>query len=184
MIGGVMPEPEIHVRPATAGDFEAIERIAAANEEPTTAPLWPGWLYLDHLLGEATVLVAERGGTIVGYAGAAVVGGRRPAAHVTDLFVDPAAHGAGAGGRLLRGLLSAVDVPAWTTSSSSDPRALTLYVRAGMRPLWPILYLDAPLALSGLDGASGGRSASSRLVAPAEASELELEWSGRDFAAH
>lgn len=180
-----MPDPEIRVRPAKPADFEAIERIATANEEPTTAPLWPGWLYLDHLLADATLLVAERDGAILGYAGAAVVGGRRPAAHVTDLFVDPAAHGQGAGKRLLRSLFLAVDVPAWTTSSSSDPRALTLYVRAGMQPLWPILYLDAPLDLPVPDTTGDwwpGR-ARSRRVEPAAASAVELEWSGRDFSA-
>jgi ribosomal protein S18 acetylase RimI-like enzyme len=184
MIDGAMSEPEIRVRPATRDDFEAIERIAAANDEPTTAPRWPGWLYLDHLLAEAALLVAERDGAILGYAGAAVVGGRHPAAHITDLFVAPAAHGQGAGRHLLRDLLLAVEVTAWTTSSSSDPRAMALYVRAGLRPLWPILYLDAPLHLPVLDVAGdwwAGR-AHSRAVDPGAASALESEWSGRDFA--
>jgi ribosomal protein S18 acetylase RimI-like enzyme len=134
-----MDEPDLRVRRATRADFEAIERIAAANGEPTLAPRWPGYTYLDHLLAQATLLAAERDGTIVGYGGAAIVGGRQRAAHVTDLFVDPAAQGRGAGKHLLRGLLRATDVAAWTTSSSSDPRALTLYIRAGMQPLWPIL---------------------------------------------
>jgi ribosomal protein S18 acetylase RimI-like enzyme len=184
MIVGGMPDPEIRVRPATPADFEAIERIAAANDEPTLAPLWPGYLYLEHLLAEATILVAERDGAIVGYAGAAVVGGRRTAAHVTDLFVHPTAHGQGAGGRLLRELVAAVDADAWTTSSSSDPRALTLYVRAGMRPLWPILYLDGPLAAIGLVGAIDGLAAASFPMAPEAASALELAWTGRGFGPH
>jgi GNAT superfamily N-acetyltransferase len=179
-----MDEPDLRVRRATRDDFGMIERIAATNGEPTLAPRWPGYLYLDHLLAEATLLVAERDGAIVGYAGAAIVGGRQPAAHVTDLFVDPAAHGRGAGGRLLRELLRAVDVSAWTTSSSSDPRALTLYTRSGMQPLWPVLYLDAPLNLPVPDtaGDSWPRRARSRNVDPGAASALELEWSGRDFA--
>ncbi|HEX5591661.1 MAG TPA: GNAT family N-acetyltransferase [Candidatus Limnocylindrales bacterium] len=172
-----MPEAEIHVRPATSRDFEAIERVAVANDEPTTAPGWPGWLYLEHLLATATVLVAERDGALLGYGGAAVVGGRRPAAHVTDLFVDPAAHGRGVGGQLLRGLVAAVPVPDWTTCSSSEPRALTLYVRAGMRPIWPVMYLDGPVT-SPPGGPAGARSV---VMAPDEAAGLELGWSGRDF---
>ena len=184
MIVGAMDEPDLRVRRATRDDFEVVERIAAANGEPTLAPRWPGYLYLDHLLADATLLVAERGGAILGYAGAAIVGGRQPAAHVTDLFVDPAAHGQGAGGRLLRELLRSVDVSAWTTSSSSDPRALALYVRGGMQPLWPILYLDAPLNLPVPETAGDWwpRRARSRDVDPGAASALEHEWSGRDFA--
>ncbi|MEW5991302.1 MAG: GNAT family N-acetyltransferase [Chloroflexota bacterium] len=187
-----MTDSSIRVRPATRDDFEAIERVAAANDEPTTAPRWPGYLYLDHLLETATLLVAERDGKITGFAGAAIVGGRRPAAHVTDLFVDPAAHGQGAGGRLLRGLFEAIDVTDWTTSSSSDARAMTLYVRAGMQPLWPVLYLEAPLILPEVAPPGGGRRPGSdrgpggvrtRDLDPAVASTLELEWSGRDFAA-
>jgi len=186
MIDGAMPDPGIQVRPATRDDFESIDRIAGANGEPTTAPRWPGYLYLDHLLAEATLLVAERDGAIIGYAGAAVVGGPRPAAHVTDLFVDPEAYGQGAGGRLLRGLFEAVDVADWTTSSSADPRALTLYARSGMQPVWPILYLEAPLTLPVPDTAAEwwpGRAKSGE-VGPRDTSALELTWSGRDFAAH
>jgi len=65
MIVRVMSDPEIReirkirVRPATPADLEAIERIAAANKEPTLAPLWPGYLYLDHLLAERTWLAAK-----------------------------------------------------------------------------------------------------------------------------
>ncbi|TAK01802.1 MAG: GNAT family N-acetyltransferase [Chloroflexota bacterium] len=185
MIVGVMSDPGFRIRPASRDDFATIERIAAANDEPTTAPRWPGYLYLDHLLAEAALLVAERGGAVVGYAGAAVVGGRHPAAHVTDLFVDPAVHGQGVGKHLLRGLQLEVDAPAWTTSSSADPRALTLYVRAGMQPLWPVLYLDLPLGLPAPDirgdAWPGGRP-SSRQLDPGSASAIELAWSGRDFA--
>jgi len=184
MIDGVMPDPAIQVRPATPADFEAIERVAAANDEPTTGGRWPGFLYLEHLLVEATLLVAVHDGQVIGYGGAAVVGGRRPAAHVTDLFVDPAAHGQGAGKRLLRGLFLEVDVPAWTTCSSADPRALTLYVRAGMQPLWPVLYLDAPLNMPApeITGDWWPSRARARVLDPEAASALETGWSGRDFA--
>jgi GNAT superfamily N-acetyltransferase len=180
-----MPDAQITIRPAGPSDFESIEGIAAANGEATTTPGWPGWLYLEHVLANGTLLVAERDGTLLGYAGAAIVGGRRPAAHVTDLFVDPRAHGGGTGGRLLRALMATVPVDAWTTCSSSDPRAQTLYVRAGMRPLWPVMYLEGPLHADEL-GAEPGAPSGARSVALAadEAADLELRWSGRDFGAH
>jgi GNAT superfamily N-acetyltransferase len=180
-----MPETEVEVRPASAGDFEAIERIAGANGASTTSPSWPDWLYLDHLMSSATLLVAERAGAVVGFAGAAVVGGRRPAGHVTDLFLDPPAQGAGIGKHLLRDLFLAVDVTAWTTCSSADPRALTVYARAGLQPLWPVLYLEMPLNVPAPDvtGDWWPARAGSREVDPAVAAALELHWSGRDFSA-
>ena len=181
MIVGVMLHPAIGIRPATAGDFEAIERIAAANDEATTAPSWPGYLYLEHLLTAGTLCVAVRGGVVVGYAGAMVVGGRRPAAHVTDLFVDPGAQGRGVGSRLLKALMAVIDVPDWTTSSSADPRALTLYARAGMVPLWPVLYVDAPL---GAELVERRQDVAVTAVAAEAAAGFELRWSGRDFSVH
>ena len=69
-------------------------------------------------------------GAIVGY-GATVDTGR--ARHLADLFVRADRQGGGIGGHLL----DAVFGDAWprTTFASDDPRALPLYVRAGMLAL-------------------------------------------------
>jgi GNAT superfamily N-acetyltransferase len=178
MIDATMHGSPIRVRAARPADRTAIERVAAANDEPTTAPSWPGFLYLDHLLAEATLLVAETDGTVVGFAGAALAGGRRPAAHITDLFVDPARHGQGVGGQLIAALRAACGVDDWTTCSSSDRRAQALYLRSGLRAWWPVVYLLGVAA-----GEAREPDGLLRLT-PAAAAALELSWSGRDFTTH
>ena len=82
------------------------------------------------------MVVGELAERPVGF-GAAVDTGR--STHLADLFVLPDHHGRGLGGRLLAAVLGTA-YPR-TTFASDDPRALPLYVRAGMTPLWPNLYL-------------------------------------------
>jgi GNAT superfamily N-acetyltransferase len=128
----------VRIRPASPDDLPAIAAVLAANGGSMSWPDRPGWPYLEHLLGRGRVDVAELGGEVVAFAGAVRVG---EAVMLSDLFVDPARHGRGVG----RALLATVLDDAWPrlTFSSSDPRALPLYVRAGMRPSWPVLYVEA-----------------------------------------
>ena len=72
--------------------------------------------------------------------GLAAVVERSGVTHLADLFVLPDRFGRGIGGRLLAMILG--DATRRTTFASSDPRALPLYVRNGMIPWWPNLYLD------------------------------------------
>ena len=51
---------------------------------------------------------------------------------LADLFVEPGRLGQGLGRPLLTALFE--DAPVRATFASSDPRALPLYVRAGMTP--------------------------------------------------
>jgi GNAT superfamily N-acetyltransferase len=154
MIDGVMPDPEIRVRSASADDVAAIYRLAAAHDVHLEGPDGLGTPYLDRLFSDGTVLVAERRGTVVGFAAAARL---RPAAgsavpgrsHVSDLFVEPSEHGSGVGGPLFRALLEAHVDERWSVSSSGDPRAQALYARAGMIPSWPLFYLQRPRAAAG-----------------------------------
>jgi GNAT superfamily N-acetyltransferase len=125
------------LRPATTDDVPAIARIAAASDEPIETPGVPGSPYAEHLLARGTVVVAETDGVVVGYTAAVPIGTWR---HVTDLFVHPAARGHGWGRALLASILAGA--PAATTFASDDPRALPVYVRAGLRALWPNLYLE------------------------------------------
>jgi GNAT superfamily N-acetyltransferase len=137
------------VRPALAADIPAIAAVLAANDESVDWPDLPGFPYLEHLLSRARVSVAEAEGAVVGFAGALDVGDAR---FLTDLFVDPASHEHGAGRALLETVLDRAT--ACMTFSSADPRALALYIRSGMRPWWPLLYLVGEVA--GLGAAPDG----------------------------
>ncbi len=149
-----MVEPSIQIRPATGADVPAMYRLAADHDVHLEGPDGMGQPYIDRLLEDGTVLVSERRAAVVGFAAAVRI---RPAArsvvpgrsHVSDLFVDPAAHGSGVGGPLLRALLEAHADARWSVSSSGDPRAQALYARGGMTPAWPLYYLQRPAEASG-----------------------------------
>jgi GNAT superfamily N-acetyltransferase len=126
------------IRPATAADLEGIARVLAANGEALEQPGVEGYPYLEFLLGRGRVEVAETGDGVVGFGSVIRVG---DASMVTDLFVDPAHHGRGLGTALLSVTLG--DAYPRMTFSSADPRALPAYLRAGMRPSWPSLYVRA-----------------------------------------
>jgi GNAT superfamily N-acetyltransferase len=131
----------MNVRPGHAGDVPALAAILAANDEPMDWPDLPdlGWPYLEHLVTRARTIVAEADGVVVGFGGSVGVG-RDDVRFVTDLFVDPRRQSRGAGRALVAAVLDgAVER---MTFSSGDERALGLYLRAGMRPWWPLLYLE------------------------------------------
>jgi hypothetical protein len=90
--------------------------------------------------------VADRDGEIVAFAGAIT---RGSITFLTDLFVRPDQQSSHLGKALLERALPRQDAHIRFTVSSTDPRALALYVRAGMRPCWPHvnLRLAAPLRL-------------------------------------
>lgn len=130
------PPPGVILRPGVRADGPAVVRLWAENDELDEAVLATD-LVLDHLFGVATVVVAEAAGAVVGFGATNRAG---PITHLTDLFVDRERQGQGIG----RALLAAVfrDAGDRTTFASADPRALPAYVRAGMRPWWPSLYLQ------------------------------------------
>ncbi len=140
---------------------ESDPRLTVGVEQP----------YLAHLVSRGNAAVAEADdGAMVGF-GAAVDNGR--ARHLADLFVLPAAHGGGIGRRLLATVMG----DAWprTTFASDDPRALPLYVRAGMTALHPNLYLSGDARrLTCPAGYSIEPVSLERLA------ELELGWVGVD----
>ena len=90
-------------------------------------------------MAHGRLFVAVRHGRVIGFAGARDVGGHRL---LSDLFVDPEVHGGGVGRVLLATVLDGAE--GRYTFSSSDPRAMPIYVRAGMRPRWPLLYVHGP----------------------------------------
>jgi GNAT superfamily N-acetyltransferase len=161
-------------RPANAADIPALRSILAAHGND--GPIAPGSTdvvgpYLAHLVAHHRVLVVEEDGGPVAF-GATLDTGR--ARMLCDLFVLPDRLGAGIGRPLLEALFE--DATSRATFSSDDPRALPLYVRAGMTPLWIQLYLEGlparlPDHLSPLHV---------RPAEPADCSALEHEWTGAD----
>ena len=160
----------IAVRPASDAETAAILAIWAANGD--TIPeggvdlLTP---YLMHLMTTGRVLVAADAEAVVGF-GAVVE--RAGVTHLADLFVLPDRFGEGIGRLLLDHLFG--DTVGRTTFASSDPRAMPLYVRSGMTPYWPNLYLevdstDLPLDPLGLVCEPAG---------PDTIAELEELWLG------
>jgi putative acetyltransferase len=167
------------IRPARASDLPAIARISAANDEPVADPDRPGSRYLDHLLAHARLLVAESDAGVAGFAGAIDV----PAGwFLTDLFVDPAVHGQGIGRALLAEVFP--EPGPRLTFSSADPRALPIYVRAGMSPWWPLLYVRPPSDDRRPPEAPGasGRQLTLELVDGDTASAVERALTGHDRA--
>jgi GNAT superfamily N-acetyltransferase len=160
------------IRPATLEDLPAIRAILVAhgNDGPVVVADVVG-PYLTHLIGRGRARVAVIEDAIVGF-GAAIDTGH--GVHLADLFVQPERLGQGIGRPLLAATLEGAIQR--TTFASDDPRALPIYVRAGMQPLWASLYVQGQsTALTRTDADLRTESATSvRLAA------LELDWTGVD----
>ncbi len=124
------------IRPAQESELEQVYDVFYQNEiRDHPQPPVPGQppAYLRHVLQTGTLAVAEQDGAIVAYAGAIT---RGAISFLTDLFVHPA-HQSGQLGKTLLHTVLPQDGLTHFTVSSSDPRALALYIRASMLPKWP-----------------------------------------------
>jgi ribosomal protein S18 acetylase RimI-like enzyme len=147
----------VSIRPATAADLPAIGRLGAllvrvhhdfdaerfipATPRTEEAYAW----FLGEQLGnpDAVVLVAERGGEVIGYSYSGIEGVdymalRGPAGVLHDLLVDPAQRGWGAGRILLDVTLAALrarGAPRVVLSTAvRNEAAQRLFARVGFRP--------------------------------------------------
>jgi ribosomal protein S18 acetylase RimI-like enzyme len=156
------------IRRATPADIPAIRAVARASGFDGSDGDDPA--YLTHLLDVGTVALAlaEPDGEPAGFAATVSVGG---VTMLADLFVDPSRQSRGTG----RALLDAVfeGTAARMTFSSHDPRAITLYARAGMTAHWPLLYLRGSLS----------RSGPVQTCSPEDAAAIEAAWTGIDRTA-
>lgn len=156
----------VDVRRARDDDLAAIAEIALANGELEGADP----RYVTHLRRHGRFLVAETDGAVAGYCATRRV---CRATMLCDLFVAPDRHGGGVGGLLLDAAF-AEPGPRFTFASQ-DPRAMPLYIRHGMIPRWPLLYLSgAP---------SGPAPLRFREVPAAVAGLAELRLGGADRTA-
>ncbi|MEO8330484.1 MAG: GNAT family N-acetyltransferase [Candidatus Nanopelagicales bacterium] len=124
--------------------------------------------YSGHLLTAGRLFVAESAEEIVGYAATVVV---NDADMLTDLFVLSDRHGVGIGKALLDEVWSGATDR--MTLSSAHPSALPLYIRHGMTPRWPVLYLRG-------DPPRCPRGYAVEEVSHADAARCEREISGVD----
>ncbi len=165
----------VSLRRAALADIAAMRAIADIEHGPPE-PATGGFpeaidAYYRYLVEHGDVRIAEDDERVVAFA--AAIESQR-GVHLADLFVVRDRHGGGIGRRLLE----AVFGDRWprTTFSSDDPRALPLYVRMGMRPLWPNLYLAGDARRLPETGA--------RLAVEAttleEVARLERNWTGVD----
>src|SRR5262245_64178046 len=123
------------IRTAVAADIPQIYDIWYANEvgdDPNPPPRGPPAV-IAHELATGEIVVAEQEGRLVGFASVIV---RGAVAFLAECFVRAEARSGGVGRQLVQELLPRAGLTSCTLSST-DPRALALYIRAGMRPRWP-----------------------------------------------
>ncbi|HLJ58124.1 MAG TPA: GNAT family N-acetyltransferase [bacterium] len=134
---------DVRIRRAVEADFPSVYRVwrAAAHPGRTSSTTHDVTLPLLRLFRHerttGALWIAEDGDVAVGYAAALV---RSGIAFISELFVAPDRQADGIGGTLLRQLMAA-PATGYCTMSSTHPGALTLYVRAGLRPRWPHFFL-------------------------------------------
>jgi GNAT superfamily N-acetyltransferase len=166
------------IRPATDADLAAITAILEANDEPVSWPDVPRAPYVDHLLTRprTRVVVGELDGTVAGVA-ASIEYGASGARFLSDLYVHPARQSRGVGAAMLREVLAGATE--CMTFSSRDPRALASYIRSGMRPWWPLLYVEVQ------EGGLGSHEAGvdERPADVDETAGLSRAWTGIDRTA-
>jgi GNAT superfamily N-acetyltransferase len=160
------------IRLATPDDIPAIRGVLAAhgNDGPVMYADIVG-PYVRHLVTFHRAMVTEQDGALIAF-GATVDAGF--AVHLADLFVMPDRLGEGIGRPLLAALFHGA--ARRTTFASNDPRALPLYVRAGMSPWWACLYVEG--AAASLPATPGSLETVS--AEPSRLAALEKAWTGAD----
>jgi GNAT superfamily N-acetyltransferase len=129
------------IRPATAADLPGIRGVA---DEHDLRGLWPGGDsgpdFLDAELAYGRLGVAVPDGVVTGFTGTFR---RGHLTHLGDLFLRTGHQSRGLGTALLDWALSGAE--AVVTFASADPRAMALYLRAGLVPRVPLVYLEGQL---------------------------------------
>lgn len=151
------------VRPATASDLPAVYAVWLRNDAPHETPQL---LALNGVLssfvhewehGEMRVAETDAG-QVIGFGGSVSWSGPRGSlTYLADLFIAPDTQSHGVGQAILGAL--PLSAGGRCVHASTDPRAAALYIRTGMLPLWPNLWLVAdmqrhpPQRLDALPGA-------------------------------
>jgi GNAT superfamily N-acetyltransferase len=124
----------MEIRPGHVSDLEAINAVwyatQVAGEPDPPPPRQNPWFA--HVLTTGSMALAFSDGKLLGFAGWRQLGSSMV---LTDCYVHPRSQGRGIGSRLL------AEAQHEITLSSGDPKALSIYVAAGMVPRWPAYYL-------------------------------------------
>lgn len=129
----------ILLRPAMPEDLQTLTEIWIRAEElpddisvgvPTVLP---------HISANGILVVAEVDGAIVGFGSSFT---RSNVRYMGQLFIEPS-HQSGGVGRALMEAVMPDDGAELTTVASPDRRAVSLYTRHGMFPLWPVYGMAA-----------------------------------------
>lgn len=134
----------VTIRPAQVADIAGVHDCWLLTDYPDeterTAMAALGMApWFPHLLHTGTLLVAEADGTIVGFAGTQI---RGRVCYLADCFVRPDWQSRGVARALVQQLHADATL-IHCTLASSDPRAASLYVRAGMTPRFPMFMLES-----------------------------------------
>src|SRR5215217_3394162 len=154
----------MRIERAAAEHLAGVRAIAASYGNLDEWPEHPD--VLDFELGKGALWLAHARGAVVGYAGVVRHG---EIAHLADLFVARDRLGHGIGGALLDAALPRDGVR--TTFASGDERALPLYVRAGLRPFAPLLYLGRRDGAAPAGAARPPAAAAAGAAAPSPAAD-------------
>jgi len=141
-------QPTVTVRPIAAGDRDAWARLfvdyGVFYETAFTAPIFDGvWEWLSDAAHSTNALVAVVSGEVVGFAIYRTVADTFTAANawfLDDLYVDPAARGAGAATALIDGVTAIAHAAGggtlrWITASD-NLRAQSVYNKLATRKTW------------------------------------------------
>jgi GNAT superfamily N-acetyltransferase len=169
----------MEIRPATPADLSQVHDIwyRAEVEDFPDAPPGDMPAIFRHELETGKMYVAQAGSRILGYTALIT---RGAIAYLAELYVRDDERSCGIGQALLARALphpacsnGSSRTFAGCTLSSSDPRALALYIRAGMQPRWPHFLLYA--ASSQVTGSSPGESLAAGVdVVPAQPGDPEV----------
>ncbi|GII82600.1 hypothetical protein Ssi03_05900 [Sphaerisporangium siamense] len=143
---------ETIVRVAEDADMPGVREVAAHYEALDGWTDMPDFLDAERAFG--TLVVGEVDERIVGIGG---VLRRGQISHLSDLYVLPEYQSSGVGSGIL-GFALPSGTPR-VTFSSDDSRALGLYIRQGMRPVCPLMYLTFTPDAATSPGPSGVRAA-------------------------
>ncbi|HEX6684572.1 MAG TPA: GNAT family N-acetyltransferase [Candidatus Limnocylindrales bacterium] len=133
---------DLLVRAMTPADAEAVRAIYQAGLDGGLASfetVAPGWAAFDRGKLADHRLVAEAGGSVVGWVAVSAVSARPVYAGVVEhsVYVCPSARGRGAGSALLRALFASTEAAGiWTIQSGIFPAntaSVRLHTKAGFR---------------------------------------------------